>query len=44
VQVRVQNGNPILSGTVHRRRARQAAVKCAFEGGAASVDNRIIVF
>ena len=33
-----------LSGTVHRRRARQAAVKrCAFEGGAKSVDNRIAV-
>ncbi|HEY5373821.1 MAG TPA: BON domain-containing protein, partial [Polyangiaceae bacterium] len=44
VQVRVENGEATLSGTVHRRRARQAAVKCAFEGGAASVDDRIIVF
>jgi osmotically-inducible protein OsmY len=44
VQVRVENGKATLSGTVHQRRARQAAAKCAFEGGAASVDNRIIVF
>ena len=43
VQVRVENGKAILSGTVHQRRARQAAVKCAFEGGAKSVDNQIIV-
>jgi osmotically-inducible protein OsmY len=43
VQVRVENGKATLSGTVHRRRARQAAVKCAFEGGAALVDDRIIV-
>jgi osmotically-inducible protein OsmY len=43
VQVRVENAKATLSGTVHRRRARQAAVKCAFEGGAAAVDDRIIV-
>jgi osmotically-inducible protein OsmY len=43
VQVRVENGKATLSGTVHQRRARQAAVKCAFEGGAASVDDRITV-
>jgi osmotically-inducible protein OsmY len=43
VQVRVENGKATLSGTVHRRRARQAAIKCAFEGGAASVDDQIIV-
>jgi osmotically-inducible protein OsmY len=43
VQVSVENGKATLSGTVQRHRARQAAARCAIEGGAQSVDNRIVV-
>ena len=43
VQVRVENGKATLSGTVHQRRARQAAAKCAFESSTTSIDDRIKV-
>ena len=43
IQVHVEHGAATLSGTVHRLRARQAAEKCAFEGGAKSVNDQIRV-